>query len=104
MRLAMIAFALGAALACAVAPLAAQSNAVKVGIDKAVVAAGQWVIDRPLVMLSVILVLLLILCQIVSPGYLSAERVGTILQFSAPLAFLAAGLVDLSPELGSGRR
>jgi ribose transport system permease protein len=56
-----------------------------------VVAAGQWVIDRPLVMLSVILVLLLILCQIVSPGYLSAERVGTILQFSAPLAFLAAG-------------
>ncbi len=56
-----------------------------------VVAAGQWVIDRPLVMLSVILVLLLILCQIVSPGYLSAERIGTILQFSAPLAFLAAG-------------
>jgi ribose transport system permease protein len=56
-----------------------------------VVAAGQWVIDRPLVMLSVILVLLLILCQIVSPGYMSAERVGTILQFSAPLAFLAAG-------------
>jgi ribose transport system permease protein len=56
-----------------------------------VVAAGQWVIDRPLVMLSVILVLLLVLCQIVSPGYMSAERVGTILQFSAPLAFLAAG-------------
>jgi ribose transport system permease protein len=56
-----------------------------------VVAAGQWVIDRPLVMLSVILVLLLILCQIVSPGYMSAERIGTILQFSAPLAFLAAG-------------
>jgi ribose transport system permease protein len=56
-----------------------------------VVAAGLWVIDRPLIMLSVILVLLLILCQIVSPGYMSAERVGTILQFSAPLAFLAAG-------------
>jgi ribose transport system permease protein len=56
-----------------------------------VVAAGQWVIDRPLIMLSVILVLLLILCQIVSPGYMSTERVGTILQFSAPLAFLAAG-------------
>jgi ribose transport system permease protein len=56
-----------------------------------VVAAGQWVIDRPLIMLSVILVLLLVLCQIVSPGYMSAERVGTILQFSAPLAFLAAG-------------
>jgi ribose transport system permease protein len=54
-------------------------------------AAGQAVIDRPLVMLAVILVLLLILCQIVSPGYMSAERVGTILQFSAPLAFLAAG-------------
>jgi ribose transport system permease protein len=56
-----------------------------------VVAAGAWVIDRPLIMLSVILVLLLILCQIVSPGYMSAQRVGTILQFSAPLAFLAAG-------------
>ena len=56
-----------------------------------VVAAGAWVIDRPLIMLSVILVLLLILCQIVSPGYMSTERVGTILQFSAPLAFLAAG-------------
>ena len=56
-----------------------------------VVAAGLWVIDRPLIMLSVILVLLLVLCQIVSPGYMSGERVGTILQFSAPLAFLAAG-------------
>ena len=52
---------------------------------------GQWVIDRPLIMLSVILVLLLIACEIVSPGYMSTERVGTILQFSAPLAFLAAG-------------
>jgi len=54
-------------------------------------AAAQWVIDRPLVMLAVILVLLLIACEIVSPGYLSAERFGTILAFSAPLAFLAAG-------------
>ncbi|HEX5616901.1 MAG TPA: ABC transporter permease [Solirubrobacteraceae bacterium] len=54
-------------------------------------AAGEWVIDRPLVMLSVILVLLLIACEIYSPGYFSAERVGTILSFSAPLAFLAAG-------------
>ena len=42
-------------------------------------------------MLSVILVLLLIACEITSPGYLSARRVGSILQFSAPLAFLAAG-------------
>ena len=48
-------------------------------------------IDRPLVMLAVILVLLLIACEIDSPGYISAERFGTILQFSAPLAFLAAG-------------
>jgi ribose transport system permease protein len=54
-------------------------------------AAAQWVIDRPLVMLAVILVLLLITCEIVSPGYISTERFGTILQFSAPLAFLAAG-------------
>ena len=54
-------------------------------------AAGQWMIDRPLVMLAVILVLLLIACEIYSPGYISAERFGTILQFSAPLAFLAAG-------------
>ena len=54
-------------------------------------AASLWVLDRPLIMLGVILVLLLIACQIASPGYMSAERVGTILQFSAPLAFLAAG-------------
>ena len=55
-------------------------------------AAGvQWVIERPLIMLAVILVLLVIACEIVSPGYISTGRVGTILQFSAPLAFLAAG-------------
>jgi ribose transport system permease protein len=54
-------------------------------------AASLAILDRPLIMLSVILVLLLIACQIASPGYMSAERVGTILQFSAPLAFLAAG-------------
>lgn len=54
-------------------------------------AASLWILDRPLIMLGVILVLLLIGCQIASPGYMSAERVGTILQFSAPLAFLAAG-------------
>jgi hypothetical protein len=47
-------------------------------------AAAQWVIDRPLVMLAVILVLLLIACEITSPGYLSDDRIGTILQFSAP--------------------
>jgi ribose transport system permease protein len=54
-------------------------------------AAARWVIDRPLIMLGVILVLLVIACEIVSPGYISDERIGTILQFSAPLAFLAAG-------------
>ena len=54
-------------------------------------AAVKWVIDRPLIMLSVILVLLVIACEVVSPGYISDERVGAILQFSAPLAFLAAG-------------
>jgi len=50
-----------------------------------------WVVDRPLIMLVVILVLLLITSEIVSPGYLSTARFGAILQFSAPLAFLAAG-------------
>ena len=54
-------------------------------------AAAQWVIDRPLIMLAVILVLLVVACEVVSPGYISDERVGAILQFSAPLAFLAAG-------------
>jgi ribose/xylose/arabinose/galactoside ABC-type transport system permease subunit len=54
-------------------------------------AAAEWVIDRPLIMLTVILVLLLIACEIYSPGYLSDDRMGSILQFSAPLAFLAAG-------------
>jgi ribose transport system permease protein len=56
-----------------------------------VTAAAQWVIDRPLIMLAVILVLLVIACEIVSPGYISDERIGAILAFSAPLAFLAAG-------------
>jgi ribose transport system permease protein len=53
--------------------------------------AAEAIIDRPLIMLSVILVLLLIASEIVSPGYLSAQRFGTILRFAAPLAFLAAG-------------
>jgi ribose transport system permease protein len=53
--------------------------------------AGTALIDRPLIMLTVILVLLLIACQIASPGYISEARVGTILRFAAPLAFLAAG-------------
>jgi ribose transport system permease protein len=54
-------------------------------------AAGQALIDRPLIMLAVILVLLLIACEIASPGYLSDRRIGSILRFAAPLAFLAAG-------------
>ena len=40
------------------------------------------------------LVLLVIACEIVSPGYISDDRIGTILQFSAPLAFLA-GLLQI---------
>ena len=54
-------------------------------------ALGQAVIDRPLIMLAVILVLLLVASEIASPGYLSDQRVGSILRFAAPLAFLAAG-------------
>jgi ribose transport system permease protein len=54
-------------------------------------AAGQALVDRPLIMLAVILVLLLIACEIASPGYLSDQRIGSILRFAAPLAFLAAG-------------
>jgi ribose transport system permease protein len=54
-------------------------------------ALGQALIDRPLIMLAVILVLLLIACEISSPGYLSDQRIGSILRFAAPLAFLAAG-------------
>jgi ribose transport system permease protein len=53
--------------------------------------AARAVIDRPLIMLSVILVLLLIACEVYSPGYISERRFGTILSFTAPLAFLAAG-------------
>ena len=64
-------------------PLEPRTNRAQAGV--------QWVIDRPLIMLAVILVLLVIACEIVSPGYISDDRVGTILQFSAPLAFLAAG-------------
>ena len=54
-------------------------------------AAGQAVIDRPLIMLAVILVLLLIACEIASPGYISGQRIGSVLRFAAPLALLAAG-------------
>jgi ribose transport system permease protein len=54
-------------------------------------ALGQAVIDRPLIMLAVILVLLLVASEIASPGYLSDQRAGSILRFAAPLAFLAAG-------------
>jgi ribose transport system permease protein len=54
-------------------------------------AAVQALIDHPLIMLAVILVLLLIACEIASPGYLSDQRLGSILRFAAPLAFLAAG-------------
>ena len=54
-------------------------------------ALGQAIVDRPLIMLAVILVLLLVACEIVSPGYLSGQRAGTVLRFAAPLAFLAAG-------------
>jgi ribose transport system permease protein len=54
-------------------------------------AFGQAVIDRPLIMLAVILVLLLVASEIASPGYLSDQRIGSILRFAAPLAFLAAG-------------
>jgi ribose transport system permease protein len=54
-------------------------------------AAAQLLLDHPLIMLAVILVLLLIASEIASPGYLSDQRIGSILRFSAPLAFLAAG-------------
>jgi ribose transport system permease protein len=54
-------------------------------------ALGQAIVDRPLIMLAVILAALLVVCEIVSPGYLSGQRMGTILRFAAPLAFLAAG-------------
>jgi ribose transport system permease protein len=54
-------------------------------------AAAQALIDRPLIMLAVILVLLLVACEIASPGYLSDRRLGSILRFAAPLAFLGAG-------------
>ena len=59
-------------------------------------AAGYYLIDRPLIMLGVILVLLLIACEIASPGYLSTARIGTILQakelrHGSPLPLVAIG-------------
>jgi ribose transport system permease protein len=51
----------------------------------------QQITDRPLIMLAVILALLVIACEIVSPGYLSGRQVGAILRYAAPLAMLAAG-------------
>jgi ribose transport system permease protein len=48
-------------------------------------------LDRPLIMLAIIFVLLLVVAEIVSPGYISGDQLGTILRFAAPLAILAAG-------------
>lgn len=57
----------------------------------ALAARGRAVADRPLLMLAVVLVLLLIACEVASPGYISGAQLGTILRFAAPLAVLAAG-------------
>ena len=46
---------------------------------------------HPLWMLSGLLVLLLIACQVAEPGYISGNQVGTIIRLAAPLAILAAG-------------
>jgi ribose transport system permease protein len=42
-------------------------------------------------MLAGVLVALLVLCEVVQPGYLSGGQLGTILRYAAPLAILAAG-------------
>jgi ribose transport system permease protein len=42
-------------------------------------------------MLAIVFVLLLFVAEIVSPGYISGDQLGTILRFAAPLAILAAG-------------
>jgi ribose transport system permease protein len=51
----------------------------------------RFLVDRPVVMLPVILVLLLIACEVASPGYLSDNQLGSIVRLAAPLAILAAG-------------
>jgi ribose transport system permease protein len=56
-----------------------------------IAARGRAVAERPLLMLGVVLVLLLVACEITSPGYISGAQLGTILRFAAPLAVLAAG-------------
>jgi ribose transport system permease protein len=56
-----------------------------------IAARGRAVVERPLLMLGVVLVLLLVACEITSPGYISGAQLGTILRFAAPLAVLAAG-------------
>jgi ribose transport system permease protein len=48
-------------------------------------------LDRPLIMLGIVFVILLFVAEIVSPGYISGDQIGTILRFAAPLAILAAG-------------
>jgi ribose transport system permease protein len=56
-------------------------------------AAGirRFLVDRPVVMLPVILVALLIACEVASSGYLSDNQLGSIVRLAAPLAILAAG-------------
>ena len=51
----------------------------------------RFLVDRPVVMLPVILVLLLIACEVASSGYLSDNQLGSIVRLAAPLAILAAG-------------
>jgi ribose transport system permease protein len=53
--------------------------------------AARFLGDHPLVMLTVLLVLLVIACEIAQPGYISQAQLGTILRLAAPLAILAAG-------------
>ena len=53
--------------------------------------AGGFLLDRPLIMLAIIFVVLLGVAEIVSPGYVSDDQLGTIVRYAAPLAVLAAG-------------
>lgn len=50
-----------------------------------------WLLDHPLALLVVVLVVLLVVCELVQPGYLSAAQGGTIIRLAAPLGVLAAG-------------
>lgn len=53
--------------------------------------SAAWLLDHPLALLGAVLIVLLVVCEVVQPGYLSGNELGTIMRLAAPLGLLGAG-------------